>query len=181
MFNAYGKSKQFKKDLEIFWDHLYRVAYSLSHDSHLAADLVQSAVEAALHNSHKIPDSDSLERWLFKVLVNKWRDYCRTRKYHSNIDEISFAQYDTPESDNELKETVKRVHIAMSRLKEEHREVLSLIAIEGFSYEQVANILDLPMGTVMSRLCRSRKHLRAYLSDAGSLKKQPGSNIRSIK
>ena len=182
MFGHYGKSRQFRQDLELFWERLFRVSYSLSHDTHLAADLVQSTIEAALVNKHNIPDSDSLERWLFKVLVNRWRDHCRTRKYHANVDdEINLAQLDTPETNNELKETIMRIHVAMSKLREEHREVLSLIAVEGFSYDQVANILDLPIGTVMSRLYRSRKHLREYLSDSEPLKKRSRSNVRSIK
>lgn len=182
MFGHYSKSKKFKEDLENIWEHLYRVAYSLSHDPQIAADLVQSAIETALVNKHKILDSESLERWLFKVLVNRWRDLCRTQKYHNDIDdEINLTQHDTPETDNELKETIKRVHDAMSSLREEHREVLSLIAVEGFSYNQVANILDLPIGTVMSRLYRSRKHLRKYLSNSALLKKRSTSNVRSIK
>ncbi|VAW52734.1 hypothetical protein MNBD_GAMMA05-528 [hydrothermal vent metagenome] len=182
MFGHYGKSRQFKYDLESVWNRLYRVSYSLCHDAHLAADLVQSTVEAALVNKHTITDFTSLERWLFKVLVNRWRDHCRTRKYHTNVDdEINLAQLDTPDTNNELNETVMHIHTAMSKLREEHREVLSLIAVEGFSYNQVANILDLPIGTVMSRLYRSRKHLRQHLSNSESLPKQSGSNVRSIK
>lgn len=166
----------------MFWKHLYRVSYSLCHDTHLAADLVQGTIESALINRHKIPDSESLKRWLFKVLINQWRDYCRTRKYHVDInDEINLAQYDTPEINNEVKETISTVHSAMNKLKEEHREVLSLIAVEGFSYDQVANILNIPIGTVMSRLYRARKNLRAYLNDPELLKKQSKTNIRSIK
>ncbi|HHJ34175.1 MAG TPA: RNA polymerase sigma factor [Gammaproteobacteria bacterium] len=182
MFGHYNKSKQFRHDLEALWEHLYRLSYSLCHEEYLAADLVQSTIETALVNRHKIPDADSLKRWSFKVLVNKWRDHCRTHKYHSDVDDENNLSYpDTPESNSQLKEEVRRIHAAMSKLKEEHREVLSLIAIEGFSYGQVANILDLPIGTVMSRLYRSRKSLREYLSISETKKKRSSSNIRSIK
>ena len=176
----FGKSVQFKRDLETYWERLYRVSYSLSHDQQLAADLVQATVETALLNCHKIADTESLERWLFRVLVNKWRDHCRTRKFHTAIDDVSLAQQGSPETDIELKETVQRVHLAMSKLTEEHREILSLIAIEGFSYDQVASILELPVGTVMSRLCRSRKQLRKLLANSGTVI-DSGLSIRRIK
>ncbi len=181
MFNFYGKSAKFRKDLELFWDRLYRVAFSYCRDHQVAADLVQGTVEAALNNKHRITDYEYLEKWLFKVLINRWRDYCRTRKHHEDIGNIHLIQHETPETNSELKETVKRVFVAMGKLKEEQREVLSLIAIEGFSYNQVASILDLPIGTVMSRLCRSRKYLREYLECSDKLESKLESNIRSIK
>ncbi len=166
MLSFFGKSAQFKRDLESNWNRLYRVAFALCHDQLLAEDLVQTTIEAALVNHQKIPDSDSLERWLFKVLVNKWRDYHRTKKYYIAIDEVDVVQQGNPEMDNELKETIQRVYAAMRQLSEEHREVLSLISVENFSYEQVAKILGLPIGTVMSRLSRSRMQLRRLLNES---------------
>lgn len=180
MLSFFGKSAQFKRDLESNWDRLFRVAFALSHDKQLAEDLVQTTVEAALVNHRKIPDSESLERWLFKVLVNKWRDHCRTRKFHESIDEVDIVQRGNPESNNELRETIGRVYMAMRQLSEQHREVISLISVEDFSYEQVANILDLPVGTVMSRLSRSRKQLRKLL-DAPDININSGAMIRGIK
>lgn len=180
MFSFFGKSARFRSDLESNWDRLFRVAFALSHDKQLAEDLVQTTVEAALINHRKIPDSESLERWLFKVLVNKWRDHCRTRKFHESIDDVDIVQRGNPELNNELRETVGRVYTIMRQLSEEHREVLSLISIENFSYEQVANILDLPVGTVMSRLSRSRKQLRKLL-DTPEVNINSGAVIRRIK
>ncbi len=181
MLGFFGKSAQFRRDLEANWDRLYRVAYALNHDQQLAEDLVQTTVEAALVNHRKIPDSESLQRWLFKVLVNKWRDHCRTRKFHDPInDETNIAHLANPELDHELRETVERVYTAMRKMSEKHREVLSLISVENFSYKQVANILDLPVGTVMSRLSRSRKQLRILL-DESDVKVSTGTSIRRIK
>lgn len=182
MFGHYGNSKQFRRDLELLWERLYRLSFSICHDRHLAADLVQSTVEAALRHKHKIPDLRVLEHWLFKVLVNKWRDHCRTRKSHTSIDDmVDLMQPGTPEAHHDQKEAVRRVYTAMSRLSEEHREVLALVAVEGFSYEQVAGILDLPVGTVMSRLSRSRKCLRVLLADTGLSIKKSGASIRIVK
>ncbi|VAW67341.1 hypothetical protein MNBD_GAMMA08-2051 [hydrothermal vent metagenome] len=183
MFNFYGRSAKFRKDLALFWERLYRVSYAYCRDPQVAADLVQGTLEAALNNKHKISDYEYLEKWLFRVLVNRWRDYCRTRKYHEDIGGLHLVQHETPESHSELEETVEQVLTAMGRLKEEHREVLSLIAIEGFSYSQVASILDLPMGTVMSRLCRSRQYLREYLASPDQLQNRRGAKakVRGIK
>jgi len=180
MLSFFGRSAQFRRELETNWNRLYRVVYALSHDQPLAEDLVQTTVEAALVNHRKIPDSESLERWLFKVLLNKWRDHCRTRKFHTPIDDVDIVQHGSLELNSEHRETVDRVYTAMRQLSEEHREGLSLISVDNFSYKQVAYILDLPVGTVMSRLSRSRQQLRKLL-DAFVVNVNSGTAIRRIK
>jgi len=177
----YSQSRQFSKQLEDLWDRMYRVCYSWCHDPQLSADLVQESIESALRHHRKIPDASSLQRWLFRVLVNKWRDHCRTHKSHADVESIILIDNNTPESEHEYSQTIQRVNLAMSRLSTEQREVLSLVSLEGMSYEDVANVLAVPIGTIMSRLCRSRKLLRKYLREPqpAPLKNKP--NIRRIK
>ena len=134
----------------------------------------------ALKNQHKISDPLHLQKWLYTVLVNKWRDHCRRYKNHINTDDVTLVDERTPESELHYVETVRYMYRAMNRLSIEQREVLSLVTLQGFSYEQVGNILDVPVGTVMSRLCRARRQLREYLNDS-KLTNAPDGNLRRVK
>ncbi len=187
----FGKSKKFNTLLEEHWDAMYRVSYAWCHNPHIAADLVQDTIESALQHSGKISEAEHLTKWLFTVLMNKWRDYCRQQNKQVTLEpdkhEHLLINDTDPEHSQHFNETINHVYQAMSLLSIEHREILSLIALEGFSYEMVASIVDTPIGTVMSRLHRGRKLLRNHLntlqSDASSpspSKNQP-SNVRRIK
>ena len=180
MNNFFGHSRQFRQLLDTHWDPMYRVCFSWSHDPELSADLVQESIEAALINQGKITDAAHLKKWLFTVLVNKWRDHCRKYRHHSDIDDVLLMHENTPEKAHQNNESIQQMYKAMSQISMEQREVLSLIALEGFSYDQVANILDIPAGTVMSRLCRARKQLRELLNKPDKLSTSE-SSIRRIK
>lgn len=177
----FGESREYRRHLEEQWDDLYRVCYSWCHDPHLSEDLVQETMERALRHNNGISDRDSLKKWLFKVLVNRWRDHCRARKNNVSIEQVTITNEDTPESDRTMEETVSRVYHAMGSLKLEHREILSLVALQGFTYEEISSILDLPVGTVMSRLCRGRKNLRTALSAPDLNIDRKKGNLRRVK
>jgi RNA polymerase sigma-70 factor (ECF subfamily) len=180
MHKFFGKSQRFKLLLNKHWEQMYRVSFSWCHDPELSADLVQESIEAALINQYKITDAEHLKKWLFTVLVNKWRDHCRKYRHHSDIDDVVLAHENTPETEHQNNESIKHLYKAMSLISVEQREVLSLVALEGFSYEEVASILDIPAGTVMSRLCRARKQLRELLNDTDELTTSE-THIRRIK
>jgi RNA polymerase sigma-70 factor (ECF subfamily) len=156
-------SAQFKKGLEERWQRLYRVAYSWCHDTQLAKDLVQESISRALKNSQQLRDPATLDGWLFKILVNCWRDCCRGKRNHLPIEDDSLADDMTPESIHGRETMIRHVRSAVKRLKSEYREIISLVDLEQMSYKEVAEILDIPMGTVMSRLCRARNQLRVEL------------------
>lgn len=145
---------------------LYRVAYSWCHDRTLADDLAQEALTRGLARLHQLRDVARLDGWLFKILHNCWRDCHRCQKGFENVDELEDDQYahtETPEYIHSRSQVADRVRTAVALLPIGQCQVLTLIDLEGFSYNQVAEILEIPVGTVMSRLCRARQALKISL------------------
>lgn len=163
--SLFGRTKQFRQSLEASWHRLYRIAYSWTHESCLAHDLVQETISRALQHKDKITDHRALEIWLFKVMANCWRDLLRRRKDLTAIDEACLVDDDTPDRATERDRLIAQVRKAIARLNQDQRQIITLIAIQGFSYEEVARILDIPVGTVMSRICRARQNLKRFLTD----------------
>lgn len=172
-------STQFRKQLEEKWQRLYRVAFSWCHDTQLAKDLVQESLSRAMINSQQLKDPDRLDGWLFKILVNCWRDCCRAKRDHLPIEDANLADERTPESIHARDTIVQQVRICVKKLKNEYREIISLVDLEQLSYKEVAEILDIPMGTVMSRLCRARNQLREELERIN--RKSAAAVVRRIK
>lgn len=161
----FGRTKQFISSLEASWDQLYRVAYSWTHEQFLANDLVQETIARALQHKDKITDQRALEIWLFTVMANYWRDLLRRRKDLTDINDVNLVDPDSPVRNTERLRLISQVRHAISQLNHDQRQVVTLIALQGFSYEEVAQILDIPVGTVMSRICRARQQLKQLLSE----------------
>lgn len=149
------------------WQRLYRVAYSWCHDPHLTADLVQDTMAKALKNHHQLRDRAALQGWLFVILANCWRDHCRRARDTVDIDAMELSHDSDLETDSDRIELLQRVRAAIARLSPNHREVLTLVVLEGMAYDDVAKVLDIPIGTVTSRLCRARGVLRRNLHENG--------------
>ena len=178
-FNKVTKQLYLQQHLENHWPRLYRVAYSWCHDSQLSKDLVQDTVMKALKNSHQLRDSAALDTWLFRILVNCWRDFCRQRKDCVDIHEANLLHGNSPEVEHQRRREIDRVRQAVSELSNEHREIITLIDLEQMSYKNVAEVLEIPVGTVMSRLCRARRLLKEALEDlSGDTQK---ARIRRVK
>jgi len=171
----------FSRQLESRWQRLYRLAYAWCHDTHLSADLVQESMVKALKNRHQLKDVEAFDGWLFRILSNTWRDYCRQSKDLLNIENIDLAHEAGPESEIEHLEVVIRVKKAIARLNQDQRQIVTLIDLEDLSYNEVAQILEIPIGTVMSRLCRARKILKQYLHDTDVLVNKSNARIRRVK
>lgn len=159
-------SRDFHRQLEEIRPRLYRVAYAWCHDAMLADDLVQETLAKALHKSSQLRDPKLLHSWLFSIMSNCWRDHFRGMRDMDELDEIDEAKLvsdSCPETDHARSQLVSRVRSAISSLPMGQRQVLTLVDLEEFSYTQVAEILNIPVGTVMSRLCRARKELKHML------------------
>ena len=144
---------------------LYRIAYSWCHDEALADDLVQETLTKALKKFKTLKNADALECWLYGILANCWRDHFRKQRDTQDIDDCDFTNDITPETDFERQFVIDSIHSAVAELPINQRQVLTLVDLEGFSYAEVAEILETPIGTVMSRLCRARKSLMQKLLD----------------
>src|SRR3990172_3948986 len=143
---------------------LYRMAYSWCHDPLLADDLVQETLVKAMRKRSQLRDPGARDAWLFRILANCFRDHFRRARPADDIDDMELPDARTPEYLALETEVVRKVRNAIARLPVGQRQVVALVDLEGMSYLQVAAILDVPIGTVMSRLCRARGHIKKTLA-----------------
>jgi len=156
-------SRKLEKLFEQRRERLYRIAISWCHDAMLADDLVQDSLGKALQKSEQLKDFDKLDAWLFRILHNTWMEYLRKHKPTIDLDDIDPAGDESPENLLSYEQLVLRVQKAVSKLPMPQRQVITLVDLEGSSYADVAEILDIPIGTVMSRLNRARATLKKQL------------------
>ncbi len=170
-----------QKKLEQHRLRLYRIAYSWTHNRALADDLTQETLIKAMRKASQLRDPDAGNAWLYSILANCYRDHLRRSREMDDIDESDIEGSSNPEQESSELEIVHQVRGAMSRLSDGQRQVISLVDIEGFSYVEVAQILNVPIGTVMSRLCRARAALRDELLNWKQPASSQGATIRRIK
>lgn len=140
---------------------LRRFATGLCRSADVADDLVQSACERALASA-ETASVENLEALMFKIVRNLWYDRLRRRRTRGEEIEMEDAEgLLALQSDltAERRLVLARVARAMDDLPEEQRELLLLVCVEDLSYREAAEVLDLPIGTVMSRLARARRRL----------------------
>ncbi len=165
------------------------MAYSWSHNAALADDLVQDTLAKALKNANQLRDPALFNGWIFSILANCWRDHFRRHREMEDIDEFDDIEKlsecgcvngFTPEDEHAQSQVVSRVRNAVGRLPVGQRQVLMLVDLEECSYTEVATILEIPIGTVMSRLCRARQALKILLKELAPLKLASVSPIRRV-
>ena len=143
---------------------LRRHAQSLLYSRADAEDLVQDCLETALQKAGSLQDPGRLRGWLFSILNNLFLMRLRREARRGRVLPIEeFADSlaaSVPPADRDRARDLAR---AMGRLSAEHRQILLLINLEGQSYQEAADALGVPIGTVMSRLARARQRLRAVL------------------
>jgi RNA polymerase sigma-70 factor (ECF subfamily) len=160
------KHQQLKRTLADYRENLYRIAYSWCHNPALADDLVQEALAKALKNSNQLRDPATVKAWLYRILSNCWRDHFRRSRDTVDVEDVILIETETPDVRHDRNQVIHRVRSAIASLPMGQRQVLSLVDLEGCSYIEVAQILDVPIGTVMSRLSRARKALKERLLEA---------------
>jgi RNA polymerase sigma-70 factor, ECF subfamily len=148
--------------LVAFLPNLRRFAISLCGSRDVADDLVQAACERALASAERFEPGTRFDAWMFRILRNLWIDVVRKRKtagVQEDISEREDIAGASGEREVEARMTLRSVGEAITELPDEQREVLLLVCIEELSYRETADVLDIPIGTVMSRLARARKNL----------------------
>lgn len=156
-------STQLKGRIAEARNRLYRVALAWCGDEMLADDLVQETMTNGIVKIKQLRDESRLFAWLYSILNNNWRLHLRRNKNHDELDEHLCSDENGPLGDCRELEIVRQVRDAVASLPMEQRQVISLVDLEGFSYCDVAQVLDIPIGTVMSRLHRARKGLLSRL------------------
>jgi RNA polymerase sigma-70 factor (ECF subfamily) len=141
--------------------YLRRFARALTANAANADDIVHDCVVKALENSDKFEPGTNLRAWLFTILRNGFiSDIRRGRRRLAETDSPRWAVGGIAAPNQEGALMLNRLQAAMTRLPHEQRTVLALVVVEGMNYDQAAKMLDLPVGTVRSRLSRARQALR---------------------
>ena len=162
---------------------LRRYARSLVMEVHLADDLVQTALERALAHWHQFDQRRDLVLWALSILHNAHLDFRRRDARTTAMDPADLAaemdahQAAAPPQDPGLRIDLQA---ALRRLQPDQREVLLLVGVEQLSYAEAAELLNIPIGTVMSRLSRARAALRASLEGGSSAAGHPPPTLRRV-
>lgn len=155
-------SDSFRRDLVALVPKLRRFAYSLTGNMQDGDDLVQAACEKALRNADQFIPGTRMDSWMYRILQTLWIDDRRKAQRRGaavDPDEVHLSDEGKAASLPEDRMMLARTRAAMAALPEGQREVLALIAVEGLSYREAAETLNIPVGTVMSRLSRARDAL----------------------
>ncbi len=180
-----------------FVDSLYNTAYRMTRNAQDAEDLVQETYLKAYRYYDKFTEGTNLKAWLFRILKNTFINNYRKKQsrpltssftdiedaFETQISDLRNGHIPSPEEDaleNVMDEDVQK---ALDELSEDYRMVVLLADIEGFSYQEIAEILDIPPGTVMSRLYRARRKLEEqmlrYAQEHGYIRERDPAKMRS--
>lgn len=144
---------------------LRRFARTIAWNREDADDLVQAGVERALGRASQFEAGTRLDSWLFRIIKNAWIDEVRSRIRRDQV----FAPEEAGEhvGDQSAQAHQQRIAIqrAISLLSDDHRIVIGLVLVDGLPYKEAADVLEIPMGTLTSRLARAREALQGLLSD----------------
>lgn len=150
---------------------LRRFALSLTGSRDRADDIVQATCERALRAAASWEPGTRLDSWLYRIMQNLWIDEIRKARPRGTevpVEEVDELSGEDGERTALARLSMQQVLRALEQLPAEQRSVVSLVCIEDISYREVADILAIPVGTVMSRLSRARAALGALLQPEGS-------------
>jgi RNA polymerase sigma-70 factor (ECF subfamily) len=159
----------FESDLLGILPRLRRFAASLSRDRADADDLCQAALEKGLRARNQWQPGTRLDSWMYRIMRNLWIDECRSRQRATKTfapEESGAHVGHAGDAQVEAHMMLSDVDRAMQALPEEQREAIALVLVEGLSYKEAAAVLDIPMGTLTSRLVRGRGALIELLGEA---------------
>lgn len=167
----------FEELVELYYMKLYRFAYTLAHDESTASDLVQQTFLIWATKGHQLRDLSKTKTWLFTTL---YREFLGMRKKEVKFPSfhLETVQHEIPPITPDMIDRIdyKTVVDALERIEETFRMPLILFYLEDHSYQEIADALNIPIGTVMSRLARGREHVFRILADFYS--ETPGKMIR---
>jgi RNA polymerase sigma-70 factor, ECF subfamily len=148
-------------DLPALLPRLWRFALRLAGDRHDAEDLVQRACVRALERQHQLQPGTATLSWLFSIVHSVWLNEVRARQIRSHgcmqwSEELADTVADPAASNPETYALHQQIIAAVEKLPDAQRAVMLLVAVEGLSYREAATALEVPIGTVMSRLARAR-------------------------
>lgn len=132
-----------------------------------ADDLVQVAVEKALTHAGQWRPGSRMDSWMFGIMKNAWIDEVRARRRRERVHAPEEAGATVGDASAAARDIALSVEAAMAQLPEEQRMAIALVLVEGLSYKDAATALEIPIGTLTSRLARGRETLQALLGGGG--------------
>jgi RNA polymerase sigma-70 factor, ECF subfamily len=167
--NTSETSQNFHEELVALLPRLRRFARNLTRNPHDADDMVQIAIERAITRADQRQPDARLDGWMFKIVRNAWIDEVRSRGRRDKIFAPEEAGQHIGSEVIEQEVTLMSVQAAMLRLPEEQRMAVSLVLIEGLPYKEAAEVMEVPIGTLTSRLARGREALQVLLGGEGEV------------
>lgn len=177
----HGDYDAFEVLVNTYTDRAYSVAFGVMGNHHDAADMTQEAFIKVFKNIKKFNFKSSFNTWLYRIVKNTCIDELRKKKRKRTISLDAglegyegdyFMQISDDSADIqeilENKETSGMLYDALEMLNEKHRSVLVLVDIKGYDYREVADMLELPVGTVKSRISRAREKLAVIIKNKGT-------------
>ena len=173
-----GDQRAFKVLVERYQRKVYAVAYGMLKDREESMDVVQEAFVKVHRYLDNFKGDSSFYTWLYRITSNLCIDRIRSRRGDAQFDErigddgdaseagfLSSQLGTNPQKSALRRELAEKMQEALQQLPEKHREILLLREVEGMSYEDLAKVLDIPKGTVMSRLFHARSKMQKLLED----------------
>jgi RNA polymerase sigma-70 factor (ECF subfamily) len=162
-------SNRFGDQLIAVLPRLRRFARGLTGSAVEADDVVQAACERALARQHQFQEGTRFDSWMFRIVQTIWIDQIRSRDVRKEGAEFAEERMgsDEPVRRIEARLTLDEVRRAFDRLSPDQRTVLSLVTVDGLSYKEAAEVVRVPVGTIMSRLARARIALQQQLEAGG--------------
>ncbi len=156
---------KFEAAVDQFADSMYRVAFRLTGNRELASELVQESYYQAWRSLGSLKDIQKMRSWMFAILRNQYTKQLRSESGWQSMTQglaDRFLGSADGSSEDNLRDTVQ---MAIERLGDEHKLPILMVSMEGFSVNEAAEALNIPRGTVLSRLHRGREKLKQMLSD----------------
>ncbi len=170
-------SSEFTEIVDDHYESLYRFAVSLSKDCHTASDLTQQTFYVFAEKGHQLREISKAKSWLFTTLHREFLKQRRRGLRMTVVEDTEPLMEAVPENhasmENERRLDGASIVEALNELDEIYRAPLTLFYLQQVSYKEIAQILEVPIGTVMSRLSRGKDQLRKIIAAADS----PGANV----
>jgi RNA polymerase sigma-70 factor (ECF subfamily) len=173
-----GELSAYDELVRRYQERIYATVYHMTSNHEDANDLAQDAFIKAYHALKSFKGGSSFYTWVYRIAVNKTINFLKQRKNRAqmSLDDLDLnAEHDpdlvalisekTPRREVNLSELQEKLNIAMQKLSEPHRLVVTLHDVQGLSHEEIAKIMECNIGTVRSRLFYARQQLQGYLSD----------------
>lgn len=163
-----SSSNDLRREIAALLPRLRRFGMALAGSVEQGDDIVQAAIERVLAKGSQWEPGTSLESWTFKIMQNLWRDELRRRRTDERKQALNSAATDDTVDGSNVAESMlmlDKTRACFSKLPDEQRLALALVVLDGRSYREAADQLEIPIGTLMSRLSRGRDALRRMMEN----------------